>query len=159
LPDDILALSKFALTWRKDHRFVADLYRDVLSDLPPLAGDLATGHRYNAACAASLASASADTPDQPLSDSDRAAWRTQARDWLTADLQAWQSLADSTPAARPQIAKTLAHWQSDPDLAPLRDAESLARLPESEQQPWRDLWGQVEQLRASLATAPAAAPQ
>lgn len=113
--------------------------------------DLRTAHRYNAACFASLASASADTTAEPLNDTDRAAWRTQARDWLTADLSAWQALADSTSDFRPQVA--LAHWQTDPDLAPVRDPEPLARLPETEQQQWNEFWRRVEELRGSLAAA------
>lgn len=49
-----------------------------------------------------------------------------------------------------------AHWQSDPDLAPLCDADPLAQLPDAGRQQWQALWRQVEQLRASLATASAA---
>jgi hypothetical protein len=38
------------------------------------------------------------------------------------------------------------HWQADPDLAGLRDAVALARLPEGEQAACRDLWARVSSL-------------
>jgi hypothetical protein len=97
-----------------------------------------------------LASVAVDTPDQPLTETDRAAWRTHARDWLTGDLAAWQKLADSTPDAHSQIAQTLAHWQSDPDLAPVRDAKPILSLPESERVAWRALWADVRRLLAEV---------
>jgi hypothetical protein len=43
-------------------------------------------------------------------------------------------------AARTAVQRTLRHWQRDPDLAGLRDAAALARLPEAEQVACRQLW-------------------
>jgi hypothetical protein len=42
--------------------------------------------------------------------------------------------------------KTLQHWQTDPDLAGLRDPEPPAKLPEPEQEACRKLWADVEAL-------------
>jgi hypothetical protein len=42
--------------------------------------------------------------------------------------------------------KALQHWQTDPDLAGLRDPEPLAKLPESEQEACRKLWADVAAL-------------
>jgi hypothetical protein len=42
----------------------------------------------------------------------------------------------------------LRHWQKDPDLAGLRDAAALARLPAGEQTEFRKLWAEVAALLA-----------
>jgi hypothetical protein len=44
------------------------------------------------------------------------------------------------------ITQQLKRWQQDPDLAGVRDAEDLARLPEDEQKAWRELWSDVAAL-------------
>ena len=48
--------------------------------------------------------------------------------------------------ARAAAVQALRHWQTDPDLAGLRDKESLATLPEAEQEAWRKLWADVADL-------------
>jgi hypothetical protein len=45
--------------------------------------------------------------------------------------------------ARASAVQALQHWQTDPDLAGVRDKESLAILPEAEQEAWRKLWAEV----------------
>jgi hypothetical protein len=40
----------------------------------------------------------------------------------------------------------LRHWQSDPDLAGVRDAPALASLPEAERGEWQRLWADVQAL-------------
>jgi hypothetical protein len=152
-----IELAQFALVHNHAPLIAAPLYRDALSEDQSLVTDPRTGHRYNAACAALLATTQTDETAATLSGSDCIAWRTQALDWLRADLAAWRQLADSTPDARPQVAQTLAHWREDVDLGSIRDAEPLARLPEPEQQQWRDLWDLVAQLRQSCASSSSAA--
>jgi hypothetical protein len=44
------------------------------------------------------------------------------------------------------VVQTLRHWQTDPDLAGVRDKEAFATLPEAEREAWRKLWGDVEGL-------------
>ena len=62
-----------------------------------------------------------------------AKWRDQALVWLRADLDTWgQVLAANAKA----VAETLAHWQKDADLAPIRDAEDL---PDDFKQLWVDV--------------------
>jgi hypothetical protein len=46
--------------------------------------------------------------------------------------------------------QALRHWQTDPDLAGVRDKEALAALPEAEQEAWRKLWADMEELLKSL---------
>jgi hypothetical protein len=49
--------------------------------------------------------------------------------------------------------KTLQHWQTDPDLASLRDPAPVAKLPELEQEACRKLWSDVEVLLKKVQEA------
>jgi len=53
-----------------------------------------------------------------------------------------QGKADDRAAA----VKALHNWQTDADLADLRDPEPLAKLPEPEQEACRKLWADVAAL-------------
>jgi hypothetical protein len=106
-----------------------------------------SGHRYSAACCAALAGAGRDKNDASFKEKDRAGWRKQARDWLRADLAHWAShLAQKTPAARARVRYSMNHWQSDLDLAGLRDPKALAKLPEAERKECQQLWADVKAL-------------
>jgi hypothetical protein len=73
--------------------------------------------------------------------------RKQTRDWLRLDLAAWAKKVDTgTAADRIQAQKTLAPWRDDPDLAGLRDADALERLPPAERQECQALWQEVAAL-------------
>jgi hypothetical protein len=49
------------------------------------------------------------------------------------------------------VARTLAHWKQDADLAGIRDEASPAKLPEGEREAFRALWDDVEALRKKAA--------
>jgi hypothetical protein len=53
-----------------------------------------------------------------------------------------------TPQLRAVAAKILRHWQANPDLAGVRDAAALAKLPEAERAAWTRLWADVQALLA-----------
>jgi hypothetical protein len=73
--------------------------------------------------------------------------RKQARDWLRLDLAAWAKKVDTgTVGDRIQAEKTLSPWRDDPDLAGLRDAAALAKLPPAEGQECQALWQEVAAL-------------
>ena len=112
-----------------------------------LTEDLRAGHRFNAARAAALAGGGHGDDVAGLGESEREALRKQARDWLRLDLAAWAKKVDTgTAADRIQAQKTLAPWRDDPDLAGLRDADALERLPPAERQECRALWQEVAAL-------------
>ena len=46
------------------------------------------------------------------------------------------------------IQRKLCHWQTDPDLAGIRDEAELDKLPESERAACRSLWADVAALVA-----------
>ena len=52
-------------------------------------------------------------------------------------------MAERNPKAHAFILQTLKHWQSDPDLAGIRDADVLAKLPEAERAAFQKLWRSV----------------
>jgi phosphoglycerate-specific signal transduction histidine kinase len=49
-------------------------------------------------------------------------------------------------AAKETVRQRLAHWQQDADLAAVRAA--IDELPETERAAWRQLWQDVQTLRA-----------
>jgi tetratricopeptide (TPR) repeat protein len=112
-----------------------------------LANDLEAGHRYRAATAAALAGVGQGRDAGKLTDEARTTLRTQALDWLKADLVAWRSHKEGS-----QRAQVLRKWRADKALAGVRDEEWLAKLPPAERAAWRGLWTEVEKL--SAATVP-----
>ena len=67
-----------------------------------------------------------------LNAAERTQWRRQAREWLQADLAAWAKTLDSGAVKDRSLAKKmLMHWQTDPDLAGLRELDVLDELSEA----------------------------
>lgn len=84
---------------------------------------------------------------ESLDDAARQRWRQQALEWLRADLARYAELLPRAPAdARAQSLGQLQNWQRDPDLAGVREAESLAKRPEAEREAWAKLWEEVAEL-------------
>jgi hypothetical protein len=54
------------------------------------------------------------------------------------------------------LQKALQHWQQDANLASVRDADALTKLPEAERAAWQQLWAEVETLcqKAAAANSP-----
>jgi serine/threonine-protein kinase len=123
------------------HAGAARFYDEGLAAQPGPAAKQPSRDRYNGACAAALAGTGQGDDAASLDEVARARWRRRALDWLRAEVAAWTAVLDKDPAAaRAAVQGTLRHWQSDPDLAGLRDAAALARLPEAECQACRQLW-------------------
>jgi tetratricopeptide (TPR) repeat protein len=127
----------------------ARFYADAFAAEPKLAEDLHVQNRYNAACAAALASCGQGKDAAGLNAKERPRLRRQALAWLRADLGPWtQRLNAGKPPERKAVQQTLEHWQTDPDLAGVRDQAALAKLPEAERQEWAKLWAEVATLLA-----------
>jgi hypothetical protein len=134
---------------RLQRRYVAAalLYADAFSAGAKLPDDLKAFHRYNAACAAALAAAGQGTDADKLDDEERVHLRKQALEWLRADLTSWSKrLEDGQAADRQATRKIVRYWESDTDLAGVRDGAALQKLPAEEQEAWRQLWADVAQL-------------
>jgi Tfp pilus assembly protein PilF len=118
---------------------------------PGLADNVPSGVRYNASCCAVLAAGGLSKDAAELQDEERARWRQQALDWLRADLTWWNKEIDKVNGQeRAVIAQQMQHWQSDKDLASVRDRTALDKLPKAERWAWQKLWADVA---ATLARA------
>jgi Flp pilus assembly protein TadD len=134
----------------------ARFFAEAFADQAKRAEDPRAGHRYNAACAAALAAAG-QGEGAKLDAKERGRLCRQALDWLRDDLALWAKQLDgNTPQARAQVRQELRHWQQDPDLAGLRDAAALGKLPAGEPEAWCKLWADVDGLlkRAGEAKGP-----
>lgn len=114
--------------------------------------DLNAQHRYNAACSAALATAGQGEDAHLLPDKVAVRFRRWALGWLREDLQAYARLAkQNNPRLNQTIQQRLNHWRRDPDLASIRDPQSLDRLPENERTAWQVLWRDVDKLAKRAA--------
>jgi tetratricopeptide (TPR) repeat protein len=112
----------------KHYAAAARHWNDAFESDPKLADDHAAFNRYNAACVAALAGCG-QGDDAPTDEAAKAKLRGQALDWLRIEL--------------PHGA--LNHWLGDSDLADVRDADALEKLPESERAAWQALWSEVNE--------------
>jgi formylglycine-generating enzyme required for sulfatase activity/tetratricopeptide (TPR) repeat protein len=139
---------------RKQFAAATRLWAEALAADAQLGNDRQGQQRYNAACVAALAGAGQGKDEPPLDDTAKAKLRRQALDWLKAEQTIWRELFESGPPKdRPAILQTLSHWQEDTDLAGIRDAAALAKLPADEQKRWQALWAQVPELSAVVPTS------
>ena len=145
-PADDEGLEAAELCFVKQHyATAARLFAEALAAAPDLTQDPRAGHRFNAARAAALAGCGRGDDAAGLGEPGRRNWRKQARECLQLDLAAWAKKLDTgTAADRIQARKTLSQWQQDPDLAGLRDAAALDKLPPAECQECRALWNDVD---------------
>jgi tetratricopeptide (TPR) repeat protein len=152
--DETLTLAD--LCYQKElHAASARFWLDVFQKQPALAEDLKSGNRYNAACAAALAGGGKGQDEPRLDNAAKARWRTQARDWLKADLAAWaKALVSGPPTARTSIQQNLQHWKTDSDLAGIRDGGALAKLPADEQKACGTLWAEVDAMLTQAGGRP-----
>jgi WD40 repeat protein/tetratricopeptide (TPR) repeat protein len=140
--------------YRGRYLAAARSYREAFGKQPALAGQEL--QRYNAACAAVLASAGRGEGAADLTEAERADWRRQALDWLRADLAALKKALDGDPpAAVASVYPAVSAWRADPDLATVRDQPETSRLTREEQEAWAAFWSEVESLRQQAAAVPA----
>ena len=153
-PQGQVELALFCASCKEHYRAAAGFFADAFRAEPRLAGDLGAQHRYHAACAAALAAAGKGEDAKRLPERVVLTLRRQALRWLRADLAAFTALAGrDDPKLRQAIRQRLGHWQQDADLAPVRDAEALNKLPDHERDAWRRLWADVEALLQKLHPA------
>jgi tetratricopeptide (TPR) repeat protein len=142
--DGLEQLALADLCWRdkKLYAMAVRFYASGLAEQPALA----KLHRYHAACAAVLAAAGQGKDGDKLDAKGKAKLRQQALAWLQQELDFWKEKAKGDPLAAEQLVTQLSPWQTDPDLASVRDAKALAPLPEAERQDWQTLWADVAEL-------------
>ena len=130
----------------------AQLWQKVFADFPQQATNLQFQHRWWAARSATQAGTGQGRDYPPIDEATRARLLKQALEWLGADLAAWSKLLDAgSPQDRSALVAALQQWRTDPELAGLRDEETLSRLSVAERQACRQLWVNVESLLAKAA--------
>jgi hypothetical protein len=111
--------------------------------------------RYEAAAAAAKAGCGPSKDADSLDSRARAGWRSQAVDWLRADLALHTRLLHSGHAADRELVRgTLTEWKRGLWLACVREPSALVKLPAEELKLWIGLWGEVESLLAQTRPAP-----
>jgi hypothetical protein len=139
-----LALAQFCAAQKKRYATAARCYAGAFSAEPKFAEQLVPALRYNAACAAARAAAGQSEDAANLDDKERTRLRRHALDWLCADLALrTKQVGSDKPADRAAVQQALRHWQQDADLAGIRDAAALAKLPADEQKAFSKLWADV----------------
>jgi tetratricopeptide (TPR) repeat protein len=125
---------------KKLHAAAVRFAGEAFTRQPALAEELSAGHRSGAARSAALAGTGQGADAATLDDAERASLRGRALEWLRADLAAWaRQPAEGRPAER----NALLSWQQEPNLAGVREAAALARLPAAERQRWQQFWADV----------------
>jgi eukaryotic-like serine/threonine-protein kinase len=133
--------------FKRLHLAAARLYADAFAADPRLAEDLEAGSRCRAAASAAMAGVGRAGDGMRLGEAERARWRGQARDWLRADLAAWSRKVASGPEDRSRVLRTLLEsWRAAPDLAGLREPDSLDDLPPAERRECLMLWSDFDAL-------------
>jgi tetratricopeptide (TPR) repeat protein len=102
--------------------------------------------RYNAACAAALAS-DGRGDGAKLDTLERTQLRQQALDWLRAAVADVARLNANPARNALTIVQRMQDLQDERDFNGLRDQDALAKLSESERHAWQKLWDDVEALK------------
>jgi tetratricopeptide (TPR) repeat protein len=104
--------------------------------------------QYLAARCAALAGCGLGKDGGELTEAERARWRKQALEWLLADLVIWVTKLESdSPVARKLAKSMLTNWQTEPDLAGVRQPHALDDFSADERNDYLALW---HELRAVL---------
>jgi hypothetical protein len=92
-----------------------------------------------------------------VSDDSTAALREQLERAAAGDAEAWRRLLEKgTGKARAAVAQQIQHWLGDADLAGVRGAAALGKLPAAERPRWQQLWEAAAALQRRAAASPAA---
>ena len=74
-------------------------------------------------------------------------FRSQALAWLREVVKQFTGqFNDMDGKERAALRTGLAHWQTNADLASIRDPKELAQLPPAERAAWQQLWADVAAL-------------
>jgi serine/threonine-protein kinase len=106
----------------------AGLYADAFATDPSLAEDHQSSRRFRAARAAALVGSARGEDVAGVGEPERARWRQQARQWLRADLAAWNQALDRDPSAARDILSRVGVWRGDSELAGLFEPAELDKL-------------------------------
>jgi serine/threonine-protein kinase len=141
---ELLEMARLCRDCGRPHA-AADLAALAFAARPALADDLEAADRYYAACAAARAAVGEGADGDKLGESEHAALRRQALDWLRADLTLRIKLFQTGKSAK----WAMSFWEKDSALRGVRDLAALAKLPADERANWQHLWAEVAALRTA----------
>jgi Tfp pilus assembly protein PilF len=141
--DELLALAVLCQHYKQRYRDSAILFAKAFAKEPKAAENLDWGYRHKAACAAALAAVGKGAGADKLDAKEKIVLREEALKWLRADLGAWAQLLDKNALAAVPIRHLMKHWQSDSDLAGVREEKELGKLSAEERAAWDKLWAEV----------------
>jgi tetratricopeptide (TPR) repeat protein len=140
------ALAQFA-SIRARYGVAARLWSFALAGNAKVSDGHDDHRRYDAARSAALAGCGKSRDDPPPNDAAMAKLRAQALEWLKAELHDWfEALEQKPPGQGKSVERVMTYWKNELDLAGVRDADALAKLPDSERQAWQKLWSEVDAL-------------
>jgi tetratricopeptide (TPR) repeat protein len=103
--------------------------------------------RSHAARAAARTGCGPDTNKPGLDAVARAKLRAEALDWFKSELGQLSSAQESSRVDdKAKLTRVLEFWKSTADLAGVRDAAPLSKLPDAERGAWRSLWATIDAL-------------
>jgi tetratricopeptide (TPR) repeat protein len=130
---------------KKLHAAAARFWAEALDENPKLGDDRRAQHRYNAACSAALAVGDKGKDRPTLDAAVGTDLRRRAFRWLEAELADWSKYLESDqPKKRETVVRIMRHWQTDADLAAVRDPHALTKILEAERKDWLALWDKVD---------------
>jgi hypothetical protein len=139
-----LEFAQFCQGYKKLYATAAAWYIEAFAMDPMVVKDL-DFNRVNAASAAALAGTGRGRDAGKLKEDELARLRKQALDWLRADLALHAKLLQGDqPQDRALVQEQLKNWQSDGDLACIRDSGALDKLPAGERAAFVQFWADVE---------------
>jgi serine/threonine-protein kinase len=139
-------------------RYVAatHFYSLAFQKQPEIAADPRSDHRYAAACSAALGAAGVGEGANQLGTEQRKQLRSQALAWLRADLGAWDRVTREAVTSGPMVRRAIRHWAENPQLASVRQPDSLRKLSAAELKEWFEFWADADALRRRLLVIEAA---
>jgi hypothetical protein len=132
----------------------ARLMAEAIEIDPKLGESLLARHRHHAAGFAAQAGVGKAEDDPRPDEAARNRFRGQARDWMRVDLGLCsKKLGTGNAKDRGVVVQALQHWKECSDVADIRNADALAKLPEPERKEWQAIWAEVDALLKRAAAA------
>jgi serine/threonine-protein kinase len=142
-PAELIAFAELCAI-KQFYAAAARFYSDAFTAEPKLAEAVPKGARYSAACAAAQAGCGRGRDTATLDEKARAGRRRQAREWLRQDLAWWgKALNRGDARTRAEVRWRMHSWQTDSDLAGLREPGALAAMSPDERNECLALWQEL----------------
>jgi tetratricopeptide (TPR) repeat protein len=141
---ELLQMAYLCVHYKRQYADGLKLYRAAFTKDPEGKSDAEEAHFLHAARAAVALSAS--------NPSQRETLQTEALRWLEKEVARLRaSAASKRPDDQFFFRRELDRLRSAPELAPVHDADALAKLPGGERADWQKLWIDVEKLWSNAA--------